>query len=475
MMWLSGRSHRNWERGVTHVQDADLEILGVPRDGIMEVVDDRRTTLRSMENGSRDDNETNTSRPREDAALKFGWERLESVHEVNAVYLWYKNMQENALAFGIPLMPFRGITLRHDAYGLMLPGMGHELWKTGGRLLLRVLRYCIPDDASEEADNIREMMACHVNGFESLWYILKVVAGLMDAHNLPSKPVYAGSLSKHAAAWEVYRMLMNHRGTQYRAEDAGIQFLRDIVCQRFSPAAKVELGMLMSKIPDGVKSGKDWVMPARYRLRVMASRILEASPGRAVTERDMARPSMLSRVKQDVDERPDEDSEGWDANEGEHLQGYGLKINSVGYDGYAGRGDARGPNQMPPDPRATRQRRQQRRPPRHQARCRACGKYGHEEARCEFLAMFLWCRRYMKGKSEEEVASVFDHWTERNQKDPTYARIREGTRERGISIRRIEMEMDWGYFAPLTRDECMQVSSPDAQDDKAWDAELGQE
>ena len=81
----------------------------------------------------------------------------------------------------------------------------------------------------------------------------------------------------------------------------------------------------------------------------------------------------------------------------------------------------------------------------------------------------------MKGKSEEEVASVFDHWTERNQKDPTYARIRENTRERGISVRRIEMEMDWEYFAPLTKDECMRVPAPATTDDKAWDAESDEE
>ena len=69
--------------------------------------------------------------------------------------------------------------------------------------------------------------------------------------------------------------------------------------------------------------------------------------------------------------------------------------------------------------------------------------------------MFLWCRRYMMGKSEEETVSVFAHWTERNQQHLTYDHIKSGVRDCGISIRRIATEMDWGHFAPLTRDECV--------------------
>ena len=137
------------------------------------------------------------AKPQAEAALKFMWERLTlALVQVNTVYLWYKHLQESALAFGIS----------HEAYGLMLPGTGHSLWKHSGRLLLRVLRFCISDDASEESDNIREMMMCHTNGYDSLWYILKVVARMLDVHSQPLRPVYAGSLSKHVAAWDVYQM-----------------------------------------------------------------------------------------------------------------------------------------------------------------------------------------------------------------------------------------------------------------------------
>ena len=62
--------------------------------------------------------------PKEEAALRFRWERLRDVAEVSEVYTWYKHMQESAITFDIPLMPFRGIVLRQKVYGLCITGMG---------------------------------------------------------------------------------------------------------------------------------------------------------------------------------------------------------------------------------------------------------------------------------------------------------------------------------------------------------------
>ena len=78
----------------------------------------------------------------------------------------------------------------------------------------------------------------------------------------------------------------------------------------------------------------------------------------------------------------------------------------------------------------------------------------------------------MMDKSEEEVTSVFTHWTERNQQHPTYDHIKSGVRDRGISVRRIAAEMDWRHFTPFTRDECVQVP---VRGDEAWEAESDRE
>ena len=86
--------------------------------------------------------------------------------------------------------------------------------------------------------------------------------------------------------------------------------------------------------------------------------------------------------------------------------------------------------------------------------------------------MFLWCRRYMMEKPEEEVQSVFSHWTDRNQQHPTYDHIKSGVCDRGISVKRITTEMDWGKLSPLTRKECFQLP---AQTDVAWGAKSDKE
>ena len=54
-------------------------------------------------------------------------------------------------------------------------------------------------------------------------------------------------------------------------------------------------------------------------------------------------------------------------------------------------------------------------------------------------------------KSEEEVVSVFAHWTKRNQQHMTYEYIKSGVHDRGIHIRHIAAEMDWGHFSPSRR------------------------
>ena len=122
-----------------------------------------------------------------------------------------------------------------------------------------------------------------------------------------------------------------------------------------------------------------------------------------------------------MDERAKDESVGWDAEDrdldmADHLQDYGVKINVAGFNQHRG---AREPQPLPPDPRAARHWRQQRHPPCYQARYKACRKYGHKEAWCEYLSMYLWCCRYMTDRLEEEVMSVSTHWTERNQQHPT--------------------------------------------------------
>ena len=211
------------------------------------------------------------------------------------------------------------------------------------------------------------------------------------------------------------------------------------------------------------------MMPAQYHVRKLAQRVFQNSPALATSDGDlgkMSRPTFRRLEYDDGDEdtgsrssrgeshderrtralrseRQDDDSA---TQEGLlHLQGFDPVVRMTNVE------QRRGPRH-PPDPGATRERRR-RRAPRYQHRCKACGKFGHEESRCEFLAMYLYCTKWMSTRTEDDVKSVYEHWASRNQVDVAYDDVRQKVRDRGMAVNRMVEEMDWECFAPLTMEE----------------------
>ena len=91
-----------------------------------------------------------------------------------------------------------------------------------------------------------------------------------------------------------------------------------------------------------------------------------------------------------------EDSEIEDAFEGQlHMQGFDPVLMIA----YLER--QRGPDNLI-DPRVVRERRCCQ-PPRYKLKRKIYGRFGHKEARYEFLAMYIYCRWYMKDRSEAGV------------------------------------------------------------------------
>ena len=133
------------------------------------------------------------------------------------------------------------------------------------------------------------------------------------------------------------------------------------------------------------------------------------------------------------------------SDEEERLQGYCPRVNNTRAGGQCRRWSSEPMSEEVAAWRAVH-------PGRHRERCRACGKFGHCETRCESLAMFLYVKRYMKGKSEEDVQSVFEHWCERNRDyskgrsreelTPTYQDVRGSVERRDIELRRMRREMN---------------------------------
>ena len=133
-----------------------------------------------------------------------------------------------------------------------------------------------------------------------------------------------------------------------------------------------------------------------------------------------------------------------------HLQGYDPVIKITNTE------RQRGPGTVP-DPKAAKERRR-RRPSRYRGKFKACGKFGHEETRCQFLAMFLYCKKYMEGRSEHDIQSVFEHSFRRNEEDVPFEEVKRRVGENGMTVNRMALEMDWAHFAPLTFEETYMVA-----------------
>ena len=97
-------------------------------------------------------------------------------------------------------MPFYGILLKHGAYGLYMPGIGINMCETCWKLFREILGRCTPEDMTEAAENINKMMVVQDNGLDTMWYIMKVVAKIIEAHRVPAQPKYNGNLSRHGRA-----------------------------------------------------------------------------------------------------------------------------------------------------------------------------------------------------------------------------------------------------------------------------------
>jgi hypothetical protein len=137
----------HFRHGISLINDDILARLSIPAEGMESVYEDRLAARLKLENGGRIEHITGEGgdyagcmAPKEDAAMKCRWEKITDVKDEVAVYLWYKNMQENAICYGVPVMPFRGSVLKHGAHGLCMPGMGIKMYETCGKLLRKILR-----------------------------------------------------------------------------------------------------------------------------------------------------------------------------------------------------------------------------------------------------------------------------------------------------------------------------------------------
>ena len=187
---------------IWEVPKVDMRKVGVHEAALSCVWHARETTWGKLEDGGRSEHHGSGDRlavghmaPHADKMTKYKWGQLADTQDTGCVYLRYTQMQERAIGCGIPLMPFEVIVLRYEAVGLCMPGMGYSLYRICDRVLTQMLKKCMPADDSQKAESIRHTLAGQPNGFDTLWFILKVVTGILDPHRVPARPVYDRRLS----------------------------------------------------------------------------------------------------------------------------------------------------------------------------------------------------------------------------------------------------------------------------------------
>ena len=89
---------------------------------------------------------------------------------------------------------------------------------------------CVADDDSERLQMVREISADEYNGFTVLWYAMKTITRILDPGKTPERPVYKGSLSTHAGAWDVYCIRCQHRQIDIKHEECTMIFCG--ICRR---------------------------------------------------------------------------------------------------------------------------------------------------------------------------------------------------------------------------------------------------
>ena len=188
MGWLSGMMN-NKEHGVPAVKRPVVMELGILDDGLMDLHRDG-AIVRRVYRAMIQKRDEKWATPKTELAIKARWTQLTSKTPEGEVYLLYKRTQKQAIAYGIPLMPIRGVALRHGTYELCLPGLCLAAYESCWQLFGDVLHTCMPDDNAEGADM----------GLHSSWTCWRML--------VLQRPVYKGSLAKYAGVWDMHQMMV---------------------------------------------------------------------------------------------------------------------------------------------------------------------------------------------------------------------------------------------------------------------------
>ena len=276
-----------------------------------------------------------------------------------------------------------------------------------------------------------------------------------------------------------FRMLQRQRGVIITDKEESKLFLQGITAPRYYTVAQSllwHLNIVEPVAPFAGASQEDFTIPAIWRVTQLCADIVTQAGENANVgdmtynnDRQQNRRRVNTTVGQDGHATLQEDMICHEITPGLHLHGYQALCNALRQNGR--RFQRRQPNENRPEPNPASTFRRLSRRPTFNGACPACGRYGHEPPHCDFLAMYVWTRKYLKNVSRSILEENEKNWLERNRR--FLGENKENT-PRKVAMTYAEMlgcdnvdhlaeiadaELDWDYFEPQPDDDPMIVES----------------
>ena len=319
---------------------------------------------------------------------------------------FYTDLQLMGNYFNIGIMPFDALDLRYSdgGHALCICGLGYSIFSKMGTSLFLIVQRLLPITVPEISTKVQSVALNGGNGFELLWVLTKHFVPMVSTTKNLGWPVWPSSddVFLFARRVSLYCTLSRMRGMKpYTDSQKSDLFLSNVggVHREYAQHLLTSLHIHASSSVDGSLSAHLKLHISDLTERLM-DRHRDDSRGSLLTS------SLVNRVVAPMSSTPVHSTSVVDT----HIQGYCVNVARVG-------------SSVPrraPVPKTSSARRgtpSSVRPPRYEGNCAACGKWGHQAATCDMLAMAIFLRKYSANKSNTRAIQEAEQaWMEKNKK-----------------------------------------------------------
>lgn len=369
--------------------------------------------------------------------------------DARSVVSWYERLVTTCEAYRIALMPFDAIQFQRGSEGLCLPGLGTDRHTDMASALCSVLQVCLVNASTRVLTMAATVESRTRNGYDILWRFLRLYVPGFDPSKLVERPSWGamdGDVITFATAFDLYFRLTEKNGHYHSDVVKSTLFLKGIT----EPAMmKVVEPLLIAVESAASASAGVGTLPRRLCFDELAVKISERMVVEPTDSRVLALTGALPPPTSVLSlggatEPDDEDDSGpqlFAVSQGGRSNSEGSR--KSGFDRSAGRLPSGLTRRPDPTNRI--------RSPVADSICEACGKRGHIASTCDYLAMSVFTRKFIRqGKLTEDLARDLekrwlDRWSTKGGKPHTtpskvYAAVSEMY---GLSLDQLDAGIDW--------------------------------